>query len=262
MNTFSKICQDIKTIKIQGAAAIKAYAMKPTKNAKKQLIKLRPTEPALFNALDIAEKKSPQFAEQHFENAQQFINHYVLKIIPSKSVIATHCHSNTLAQALISAHKSGKSFNVLVTETRPLFQGRKTAKQLSNAGIEVTQFIDSAMHESIKQADIIMLGADAVTPKGIINKIGSEAIAEIAHVHKKPLYIITDSWKFSSKPISIEQRSEKEVWHKKPKNIRIKNPAFEIIPRKHITYIISELGILTHEQFIKESKKELRRAAS
>ena len=266
MKSFSKICSDIKNVKIQGAinvakSALKAYSINPTKNAKRKLISLRPTEPAMFNALNIAEKKSIQFAEQHFTNAQQFINHYVLKMIPSKSIIATHCHSNTLAEALISAHKSGKNFKVVLTETRPLYQGRKTASQLSRAGINVSYFVDAAMHESIKQADLVMLGADAVTPKGAINKIGSAAIAEIANTHKKPLYIVTDSWKYYSKPLLIEQRPKKEIWSKAPGKINLKNPAFEIVPKKHISKIISELGLNSYSSFLKEAKKELKRAA-
>jgi len=41
--------------------------------------------------------------------------------------------------------KQRKKFEVYNTETRPLFQGRKTAKELKGAGIKVTMFIDSAM---------------------------------------------------------------------------------------------------------------------
>ena len=267
MDSFSNICRDIKSIKIQGAiniakAGVKAYSLNPSKKSKNILSRLRPTEPALFNALNVAEKSSPEKALQHFDNAQKVINHYVFKFLPSKSVILTHCHSNTLAGALIHAHKSGKNFSVISTETRPLFQGRKTAKQLSNAGIKVTQIVDSAVHEFIKNTDIIMLGADAILKSGAINKIGSTAIAEIAHVHKNPIYIIADSWKFYPKRIKIEHRPAKEIWNKKSKNIRIQNPAFELIPTKYISKIISELGIQTHSQFVKSAEKSIKNFAS
>ena len=266
MDSFSNLCRDIKSVKIQGAinvakAGVKAYSLKPSKKSKSILYRLRPTEPALFNALNVAEKSSPEKALQHFDNAQKLINHYVFKFLPSKSVIFTHCHSNNLVSALIHAHESGKNFSVISTETRPLFQGRKTAKQLSNAGIKVTQIIDSAVHEFIKNTDIIMLGADAILKSGAINKIGSTAIAEIAHVHKKPIYIIADSWKFYPKKIKIEQRPAKEIWNKSSKNLHIQNPSFELIPKKYITKLISELGVQTHIQFIKSAKKSLKNSA-
>lgn len=266
MDTFSKICDDIKSVKIQGAtnvakAGLKAYSLKPTKSSIKKLIKLRPTEPALQNALRFAEKSSIENALNHFSNAQQFINYYTLKIISNNSKIMTHCHSNTIEQALISAHKSGKKFAVMNLEARPLMQGHITAKRLAKQGIPVTMSVDSAMDSLIERCDFIILGADAVINKGVINKIGSRAISELAHTHKKPVYIITDSWKFSKKFIPIEQRDKKEVWEHAPKNVNINNLSFELINSKYLTKIISELGILSHKDFMKEASKIIGHSA-
>ncbi len=264
MDEFSIICKKIKSVQIQGAtniakAALRAYSLKPTKSSINQLIKLRPTEPALQNALKYAEKFSIENALNHFENAQQFINYYFLKIIQKNSIIMTHCHSNTIEQALASAHKSGKRFSVFNLETRPLMQGHITAKRLAKYGIPVTISVDSAMDSIIEKCDFIVLGADAVTIKGVLNKVGSRAIAELAHQHKKPVYIVTDSWKFSKSSIPIEQRNKNEVWSSAPKNVKINNPAFEIINSKYITKIISEIGITSHKEFIAETKKSIGR---
>ncbi len=263
MDRFEKICNDIKSIKIQGAtnvakAGVQAYCIHPNKNSIKILSKLRPTEPMLFNALNIVIKSSVENVLNHFENAQEFINHYLQKTIKNNQVIFTHCHSNTLVQALIEAHKNKKRFSVINTETRPLYQGHLTSKQISKAGIKVSMSVDSALLEDIKKSDIIMIGADAVTKKGVINKIGSGLIAKIASDLKKPLYIVTDSWKFSSKKIPLEKRSWKEIWLRSPKKVNIENPAFEIIPKNQITYVISELGILTHKEFVKQAKKAMK----
>ncbi len=267
MDIFSKICKEIKSVKIQGAtnvakAGLKAYSLKPTKASINKLISLRETEPALQNALNFAAKSSVENALNHFDNAQQFINHYLTKIILQNSKIMTHCHSKTLEQALISAHKSGKIFSIINLETRPLMQGHITAKNLLKQGINVTMQVDSAMHSAIKECDFIILGADAITKKGVFNKIGSGSIAELAFEHKKPVYIVTDSWKFSKNSISIEQRSKQEVWKNAPKNLMIKNPAFEIIHPKYISKIISELGVLKYQEFLKEAKNSIEYSAS
>ncbi|MBM3232438.1 hypothetical protein FJZ21_03640 [Candidatus Pacearchaeota archaeon] len=263
MDRFDIICKNIKSIKIQGAtnvakAGVEAYCLRPKESSVKILSKLRPTEPMLFNALNIVRKSSIENVLNHFENAQEFINHYVQKVIKNNQIIFTHCHSNTLAQALIKSHKNKKKFSVINTETRPLYQGHLTSKQLSKAGIKVSMSIDSAMLEDIKRSDIVMMGADAITKKGVLNKIGSGLIAKISGDLKKPLYIVTDSWKFSSKKVQIEQRSWLEVWKKSPKKVKIENPAFEWIPKKQISYIISELGVLTHKEFIKQAKKAIK----
>ena len=263
MDRFSKLCNDIKSVKIQGAtnvakAGVKAYCIKPTKKTIKILSSLRPTEPMLINALDVVKKSSVENVLNHFDNAQEFINHYVKKLISDSQIIFTHCHSNTLANALIEAHKNGKKFSIINTETRPLYQGHITSKQLSKAGIKVTTSIDSAMLDEIKKSNLIMLGADAVTKKGVLNKIGSGLIAKLSSDYKKPLYIVTDSWKFSLKKIPIEKRPISEVWKHSPKKVFIENKAFELIPKKYISFIVSELGILPYKTFIKQAKKSLR----
>lgn len=260
MKRFNKICQDIKSVKIQGAtnvakAGIKAYLLNPSTKTKKKLFSLRPTEPALFNALNLLEKNSPEKIISHFDKSQDKINNYVNKKIKNNFIVYTHCHSSSVSKSLIYSKKKGKKFKVYNTETRPLYQGRRTARELAKEKIKVINFVDSAMHEAIKNSDIIFLGADAILKSGVINKIGSTSVAEIAKVHKKPLFIVSDSWKFYPKNIKIEERDFHEVWKRVPKNIKVRNPAFEKIPKKYISGIISEKGILKHSEFIKKSKK-------
>lgn len=263
---FAKIAQDIKDIKIQGARnvakqALYAYSLIPTKQSKKILMSLRPTEPMLFNVLERVEAQSYQEILNHFEEAQQKINQEILKIIKSQDIIFTHCHSTNVVNSLIYAKKQGKNFEVYLTETRPLFQGRKTATELRKAGIKTTMFVDSALgialmgSQGVKKADKIFLGADALLTKGVINKVGSGLISKVAKLEKTPVYIVADSWKYTKDKIELEQRNLKEVWDNAPAKIKIKNPAFEFVPKENIKNIVSELGALTYLNFLKKVKK-------
>jgi ribose 1,5-bisphosphate isomerase len=267
-NIFNKICKDIKDIKIQGARniakkALYAYHLVPTKSSLNKLLKLRPTEPMLMNVLHKAEDESYEKILKHFDEAQEKINKIVYDLIEDDDVIYTHCHSTNVTHALIYAKKKGKNFEVYNTETRPLFQGRKTAKELKKAGIKVTMFIDSAMDialsrkQKTRTVSKIMVGADALIKTGVINKVGSGMLAKLAKINKIPLYVVADSWKHSSKYVKIEERDFDEVWEKMPKNfhIKIRNPAFELIPRNRIKGIITELGLMTYKKFLKEIKK-------
>jgi translation initiation factor 2B subunit (eIF-2B alpha/beta/delta family) len=264
---FNKIAKSIKEIKIQGArniakAALYAYSLIPTKTSKEKLISLRPTEPMLHKVLDLIDKKPYKEILVHFDSAQEKINKNVLKIIKNNDKIFTHCHSTNVVNSLIYAKKKNKKFEVYNTETRPLFQGRKTSKELKKAGIKVTMFIDSASAIAIKKenrkdkeyVNKIFLGSDALFTEGIINKIGSGMISEIAYHNKIPVYIIADSWKFSKIKLPIENRSLNEIWDKAPKQIKIKNPAFEFVPKKYITGIITELGLMKYDEFVRKMK--------
>ncbi len=263
MKKLKKIYSGIRNIKIQGAtniakAAINAYYLKPTIETKIKLISLRPTEPMLLNSLNLIGKLPKGEILRHFSKAQGRINQYVYKILKGKKRVYTHCHSTNVVKALIYSKKRGRKFEVYNTETRPFFQGRTTSKELEKAGIKVTEFVDSAMHEVKKNADVVLLGADAILKSCVINKIGSDAIAEISSLHKKPLYIVADSWKFSPKNVPLEERDFHEVWKYAPRHIKVRNPAFEKIEKKYIKGIVSEYGVLKYDEFLKRARKNPR----
>ncbi|MEA3431022.1 MAG: hypothetical protein U9R08_07145 [Nanoarchaeota archaeon] len=293
--TFKQIVIDIKKLKIQGAQAVAKAGVKAlqeiaikskTKSnkifisdlnkAKIILFNSRPTEPAMRNAInyilyrlggdDIEDiKKQFRFrvhkVQEHFKKSESLISQYGARLITNKSAVYTHCHSSTVINILRKASKS-KKFEVHNTETRPLFQGRKTATDLTKLKIPVFHYVDSAARIALKETDLMLLGADAITSTGkVVNKIGSELIVESAERYQVPVYICTDSWKYDPKThfgISepMENRSRDEVWKNAPKSVKIMNPAFEKINPRLITGIISELGIYSPETFVQEVKRK------
>ena len=259
MGKFEDICKKIKNLEIQGAeniakAGLVAYSLKPGKESVKKLLSLRPTEPCLANTLRYAEKYSAESAFHYLEEADETIAKLGAKLV--RGIVYTHCHSSSVNKVL---NEAKKNFKVNCTETRPMFQGRITAKELADLSIPVTLYVDSAMRLAIKKANIAMIGADSITVDGeVINKIGSELAADTCSHFKVPLYIITNSWKFDlrslyNKEVPIEQRPTSEVWDKKPKGVNVMNPAFEKIKASSIKAIVSELGILSPKEFVKKA---------
>jgi ribose 1,5-bisphosphate isomerase len=200
-------------------------------------------------------------ARNHFQDASDKISIIGSKKIKKGFVVFTHCHSSTVLDLLKFAHHKKINFEVHNTETRPLFQGRKTAAELCRSGIKVKHYIDSAARIALKKADICLFGADAITSEGnIINKIGTELFIEIADKYEIPVYMCADSWKFDpdtvfGKDTPIENRHTDEVWPKAPKGLKIINPAFELIPPDMVSGIISELGIFHPDVFSEEVKR-------
>ena len=77
---------------------------------------------------------------------------------------------------------------------------------------------------------------------------------KIARLDKIPVYILSDSWKYSNKKIQLEKRDLKEIWKKNPRKIKIQNFAFELVKKQDITGIISEFGNLPYDEFLKRVK--------
>ncbi len=237
------------------------------------LIDTRPTEPAMKNGLKfimskLEQEKETIIAEYTSDIIEKYKNLYYDMLQNSKKRIAeigarrfppagqkfsvmTHCHSSLVTGILLEAKKQGKDFKVINTETQPRLQGRKTAKKLLKAGIEVIHIIDSAMRWAVRhyQVDLILIGADSITSEGtIINKIGSRLLALVAHEEHVPLYVASPLLKYNPETNLgileiIEMRDPQEIWRDPPEGIEILNPAFETVSRRYIDGLITEVGI-------------------
>ncbi|MBI5798179.1 hypothetical protein HZA98_04730 [Candidatus Woesearchaeota archaeon] len=276
-NVATAALKALESVTTNTKAKTKVQFLLEIKQANKMLFKSRPTEPEMRNycneILSFIKKFPENDIQQVKHAAKEHIKHTLIKkqerkellvkvgeiflvneIKKKNLIIYTHCHSSTVTSIIKKASKK-KKIEVRNTETRPLFQGRTTAKELASVGIKVTHFVDAAMIEAIKDADLILTGADAVTNTAVYNKIGSELLAQLANHYHIPLYICTSLWKYDAKKEQIEQRNPNEVWDHTPKNIHIQNPAFERIHIKHIKKFICEHGVLKSKKFFKQAKR-------
>ena len=170
------------------------------------------------------------------------------------SKVFTHCHSSTAVSLIVSMSKGKKNFKAVCTETRPRFQGRKTAQNLLNAGIDTTLIADSAGESFIigrgsVPVEIVFIGCDKITAVGhTVNKIGSWGLGMAAHYADKPMYVVTPILKMDPESyihdLKIEVRESSELWEDAPKGLHMYNPAFEIVDSRLITGYITELGII------------------
>lgn len=116
--------------------------------------------------------------------------------IKDGSVILTHSHSRVVIQTLLLAHKQ-KRISVFVTEARPRGLGIKTAEALIAAGVPCTVVLDSAVAYVMDKVDFVLVGSEAVVESGgLVNAVGSNQMAIIAHAAKKPFYALAESYKF------------------------------------------------------------------
>jgi ribose 1,5-bisphosphate isomerase len=281
------IIRDIKSLKIQGArnvakAAIKALIIE-TKDARPktqnafcvhisktgaQLAKSRPTEPMMRNLIEeakhflkankeknIADLKREFIAHEktilkRIKEDKERLSEYGAKLIPNNSLILTHCHSSTATGILIRAKKMKKKFSVIACETRPRYQGRKTALELAKAGIDTTLVVDGAANMFMKKADLVLVGADSISARGdLINKVGTSTIAHIAKSHDTSFYSAAELLKFSPFTIygqreKIEERDPKEVWETPPKKVKIRNPSFDVTASSYLSGFITEVGVI------------------
>lgn len=293
LDVISSTADRIRSLKVQGArnvaiAAIKAMEvlaketrerskgdfLKELLEAKEILFVSRETEPFMRNAVrwiisqveksdkeriedlvEIVSLASRRFLKS-LEDSKEKIAEMGSKRIRNDSVILTHCHSSTVIHVLGKAKKEGRSFEIICTESRPVFQGRITAREMLDLDVKTTFIIDSAARFFMNQVDLVIVGADALTSEGnVINKIGTSMVALMANEARKPFYVVSELLKFDPATMygdyeKIEERSQSEIWKNPPENLIIRNPAFDVTRRDFIHGIICEEGIISPQAII------------
>ena len=260
--------QSIEELAKTTKAETRKEFMKELSEAKATLFASRATEPLMRNAVrwiinqveDSGKEEVDALAKVVFSSSSKFLKNIEAskeciaeigaKRIRDNMVVFTHCHSSTVTHMLRKAKEEGKTFEVVCTETRPVFQGRITAKEMLALGVKTTFIVDSTARSFMRNADLVIVGADAITSEGnVINKIGTSTIALLSHEARKPFYVVSELLKFDPATVcgdyeKIEERSPDEVWKGAPEKLIVRNPAFDVTRRDFIHGVICEEGII------------------
>ena len=290
MKQLSETAQKIKNMEIRGAgriaraaaAELRDYSQRigmgkleefnnKMRHAAQLLISTRPTAVSLPNAVHAVMRYKGDSVDEAKANIKELANGFilnsesaVLKIgeigahrIRDGDTIMTHCNSSAAISIMAAAYKDGKNISVIATESRPRWQGHLTIRQLDETGIKTSLIVDSAVRYFMKEVDLVVMGADAVTANGsVINKIGTSQLALAAHEARKNVIIAAETYKFSPKSllgelIEIEERNSSEVIADEKlrefSNVSVKNPAFDVTPREYIDLICTEVGAIPPE---------------
>lgn len=171
-------------------------------------------------------------------------------------------YSSTILNQLIE--NKDYNFEIFILESRPLLEGIRVAETLSSY-FKTNLIIDAAMGKFIDQIDLILIGVDSVLKDGsIINKIGTFPLAVLANEKNIDVYAVGDFFKYNlkdhyGKEVIIEEKPTKELYSEESQKelLKIHNYYFDITPPKYITGIISDLGILKMEEFLKLAQENL-----
>lgn len=166
--------------------------------------------------------------------------------LPRRATILTYSYSSTVLAALRAVTR--RLDRVILSEGRPLYEGRLMAERLAAAGLRVTLIIDAALPEQVAAADVVVVGADAVLAQAYFNKVGTRQVQEKARRGGKPFFILADTTKLLPPLLEpfhrIEERAGRELWREAPTSITLVNRNFERIPLEPGVALLCERGVL------------------
>lgn len=266
-------------------AKTKAQLIKELETAAEVLRGSRPTAWNLFWAIDRILKKARAVVGSPSEIAAQVVNEalemaeedvkanrkigeYGAELLDDGDCVLTHCNTGTLATVsygtalapIRTAISQGKKIRVIATETRPRLQGAKlTTYELLRDKIPVTLIVDGAIGYVMKRGLVkkAIVGADRITTRSVVNKVGTYLVALAAQANQIPFYVAAPSSTFDLRPeqgeVEIEERSPQEVTHiggKRivPKGVGVLNPAFDLTPLDLVKGFMTERGIVAADR--------------
>lgn len=164
----------------------------------------------------------------------------------ARGTVLTHSASETVTKALRAAARAGQLARVVVAEGRPGFEGRQVARQLAEAGVDVVLVVDAALGLHAREADVAIVGADAVLADGgLVNKVGTRLLALACERAQTPLYAAADRFKISAQTsLPLEEKGAGEVWPDAPEGVHARNIYFDRTEPALVTGFATDAGLL------------------
>jgi ribose 1,5-bisphosphate isomerase len=174
--------------------------------------------------------------------------------IKNGDTIITHSDSEAAMSIMKKAHDMGKRIKVFCTETRPNYQGRKTAAALAAYGIDTTLICDSACRVMMGDADKAIVGCDAISGNGaLVSRIGVSQVATLAQEARVNFIVAAETYKvdfgtLTGRLVDVEQRDPTEIakkdWMEHNPKVKFSNYVFDFTPPQYIDFYVTEKGIV------------------
>lgn len=172
-------------------------------------------------------------------------------LIENGMTVMTHSFSSTVLAASREAQQSGRKFTVICPESRPVCEGIALAASLGMGGISARVITDAAAYRLMPEAQLVWVGADAISLRGFSNKTGTALIALAARELGVPFYVLCSSDKFlppSYSPPAEAPKSPAEILDRDLPHVTAVNYYFDLTPLSCVSGVVTETGILAQDE--------------
>jgi len=196
------------------------------------------TEQVIDEVIETVESAKEQAAERAAE------------LIDDGSTLLTHDYSTTVLRTLELALENGYDLTVYITEGRPRYLGRKTARALTEFdGVDPHLIVDNASGHFLPECDRVLVGMDSVVDGHLHNRIGTYPITATAADVGVPVTAVGASAKIPEGGFQFENeiRPVSEVMREPAEGFSIENPNYDATPVELLDSIVTDDGIRRYE---------------
>ncbi|WP_254768333.1 translation initiation factor eIF-2B [Salinilacihabitans rarus] len=243
-------------------ATVEEYQRALERNAK-VLRRANPSHAAMQNAVReivaSVDRDDPESVEEAKRLTETAIEDVVSRVESAKrraaenavdyladgATLLTHDYSSTVLEALELATAEGMRFDVYVTEARPRYIGRKTARALGRLeGVEPTLITDGASGHFLADCDRVIVGMDCIVDGTLYNRVGTFPITTAANEIGVPVTVLGSAAKIITEGFVFENefRSGTEVMSEPAEGFEVLNPAYDATPVSLLDSVITDEG--------------------
>ncbi|WP_256687671.1 translation initiation factor eIF-2B [Halococcus qingdaonensis] len=183
---------------------------------------------------------------ERVEMAKRRAAEYGAMALDDGMTVLTHDYSSTVLEAIELAGREGADLTVYVTEARPRYLGRKSARTLAAIDrVETHLVVDSACGHFLPECDRVLMGMDCIVGETLYNRIGSLPIAATAAETDTPVTVVGSGAKIIDDGFVFENefRSSSEVMREPAEGFWIENPAYDATPLSLVDSVITDEGM-------------------
>jgi translation initiation factor eIF-2B subunit delta len=166
-------------------------------------------------------------------------------LLADGATVLTHDYSSTVVEAIELAAREGHHIDVYVTEARPRYLGRRTARTLAAVDrVDTTLVVDGAAGHYLDECDRVVLGMSAIVDDTLYNRVGTFPIAATAAELAVPVSAVGASEKLIEEGFVFENefRSPAEVMREPAEGFSVANPAYDATPTHLLDGVVTEAG--------------------
>ena len=166
-------------------------------------------------------------------------------LLADGATVLTHDYSSTVVEAIELAAREGHHIDVYVTEARPRYLGRRTARTLAAVDrVDTTLVVDGAAGHYLDECDRVVLGMSAIVDDTLYNRAGTFPIAATAAELAVPVSVVGASEKLIEEGFVFENefRSPAEVMREPAEGFSVANPAYDATPTHLLDSVVTEAG--------------------
>ena len=179
------------------------------------------------------------------ESAKRRAAEKTAPLLADGDTILTHDFSSTVIETLERATDEGKTVDVYVTEARPRYIGRKTARTLAGMdGVDVTLITDSAGGHYLGTCDRALIGMSCIVEETLYNRVGTFPLAAAANELDVPVTVVGSEAKIVTEGFVFENdyRSAIEVLSEPTEGFEVGNPAYDATPVSLLERVVTDEG--------------------